>query len=452
MLECHDGVKTIAPSCVSAQALAPDLPAPITSHNRNAKPPVRWARLGIAGLALAVATPTAALLTVWLAALVTGGLAAAWAVSNAPEPELDVSHHWDLRFVYVGVLLAIGARAGVSRLPKPGKVGGFELRHWWLGLGGLAFLSGGAALAGEQWVVDLDDSVHVVLLTSCAVWTFLTASWLMVSAAHAGLVAVALAAGRSRALGWSVAAIGLASLAVASPVLANPRAIESDDVYRDAPLVGAAIADLEGSTRALAGASSGSTTSSGSGGGISGPTEYGMAECMEAVATPREDAPSVLSETVRKLKGRYRSRAHEVLDIARDKMIDVCADDPPPPPSKLSAFLYTATRAGIVDRIRKGRSARWGAPGRMGASVCLIDGSEGMDSAVVDHRARSAMVADALAQLSANDLRLVQEHYLLGSSYEVMAALRGKKTDTVGKATRRAVAKIFEHFRASCRP
>ncbi len=422
-----------------------------------------WVKVGLTGLFLALATPLVGLGGLWATALLGQLAAEVLELSHATLPTFPILGDWDLRLAYLLALVAMGLRAGVSRLPAPRwTVAGLGPWSWWLLAGAALWVASTSALAFEQHVLDIEDGTHLVLLGGTAAWTSGTTIWLLASAGHASIVRLTLAARRSQALGYATAISGVASIAVLTPVLANAEPLESDDVLRDAPVLASALAqldqarhDLQGSMHAADGDHHGTTTAAlpPAASGTTTDARYTPAECMEKLATKaRGGKMSAVSEVIRNVERRLKRR-----DLARDivhtKLIDICQDRPVRDGKPLVRLLQKATSYGVVDVLRGDRKFQHTA-GSLGGGMftprCLVDGRPDEHSSFEELQQRRFTVETALGTLSDRDQRLIRERYYEGKAYAQMALARGQKRHTINRGTTRAVERLGKALAAHC--
>ena len=372
----------------------------------------------------------------WLGQLAALGLQ----TSRAKLPWIPFDPSWDLRVVFILALAGLGLRVAVSALPRPTwKLAGLGPWALWFVLGAIAWTTTGTTLALERHVLDLADGIHLVVLGATALWTTTTALWLMASAGHAALVGARIAAQRSAAASGLVAVSGILTMAIATPLLANPELLQGADVYRDAPLLAAIKTDVHEAGNMLAANMAeqppepGSAAAFGAQG--SSDPEGMFSSCMEQlVVSAAGQGPSIKDDVTRKLSGRYRSLAHEVDDLVEWKMIDVCSDERERSRDDLQAYLYSMAKKAAVSRIRKlGAEDRYWTTNR-----CLIDSRDDEITDFEEHQHRELTVARVLEDMPAAKRSLLTERYFDGLGFSEMAARRDMTTASVSRATSRA--------------
>lgn len=451
-----------------------------------------WAKIGLTGLFLALLTPLVGLAGTWISALLGQLAAVGVETSGAKMPVLEPDIEWDLRLVYLLALAVLGLRAAVSALPRPTwKVAGLGAWPLWLVLGAALWLTTAASLSFEQHVLDVADGTHTVVLGATALWTAATALWLVASLGHATMVGLRIAARRSRIASGAVAVTGIASMAVVTPVLANPEVIGGDDLHRDAPMLGAVLEDVREAERMLAGVTEPEPSRPRSGiplmgsrpaaSADAGPTtpalppssvgsapsgDVGLtppplppqtsstndasalsASCMEAlVDSDTGEEQSIRATVTRDLRARYPSVQHEVEELVRWKMIDVCSDGREREPDQLKAYLYTLARNATVSRIRKlGAQARAWSRNR-----CLIDDVDDPIEAFEEHQHREFTAARLLFDLHPSKRSLIQDRYFDGMTFAEMADRRDTTYGAVARATNRAVRDLRTMANVAC--
>lgn len=430
-----------------------------------------WTKVGLACLFLAVATPLVGLGGLWATALLGRLAATGLEASHAKLPALGLTADWDLRLAYVLALAVMGMRAGVSRLPRPTwRAAGLGPWHWWLLLGGGLWLASGAALVFERQLVDIADTVHLMVLGGTWLWTTATAMWLIASLGRAGVVLLAVAAQRSRIVSGSVAVVGLASMVIVAPVLANPDEILVADVRRNAPLLAAALDDVAAVERSLQRLAAGGSRSSlallptgGSttpalppaGGGSVGDDRYTTAQCMDELVTRSPSKPlSPVDEVIENITRRLRDR-----DLARDivhtKLLKICTKKPKRQ-GELVKLLQRAATFGAVDVQRDAhRVLGLDAPGSEAGDLrehcsSFTDRRPDEETSFEDVLHERTMIEAAMKRLSVDDQGLIRERYFEDRDYEEMAAERDAKKDTIARRTTRAVERLGEHMHSAC--
>lgn len=429
----------------------------------DADPLSIWVKIGLTGLFLALATPMVGLAGLWMTAMLGQLVAEGLELSHATLPAFPLDGDWDLRLAYLLALVAMGLRAAVSRLPRARwTVAGLGPWPWWLLSSGGLWLTACAALVFEQHVLDVADGTHLVLLGATFLWTLASAIWLLASAGHAAMVGLVIAAQRSRVLGMSTAAGGIVAMAVATPVLANADQLDDDDVYRDAPVIAGALAqldeardDLNQSMRGRA-RGGGATTAAlpPAAGGNTLAARYTVAECMEELVTRGpgkrlSPVDEVIQIVERRLEGRDLAR-----DIVHTKLIDICEDQPARHGPPLLHLLQRASRYGRIDVFRGDRQARLLGDSPYGqaqfAARCLIDGRSDVLTSFEELQHKRYTIEAALDTLSDRDERLIREHYFEGREYADMAAAWDMRKDSINRRTTRAVERLGERLEVHC--
>lgn len=419
-----------------------------------------WVKIGLTGLFLALAAPLVGLGGLWATALLSRLAAEGLQVSRANLPAIPLDTHWDLRLVYLLALVTMGLRAGVSRLPKSTwRAIGLGPWSWWLLLGAGLGVASGTTLALEQRVLDLADGVHLVVLGGTWLWSMTTVMWLLASAGHSTIVGLALASRHYRPIGGVAVVGGLTSMAVVTPVLANPDLIHSSDVHRDAPMLAGALSELDNAEHTLMGlmvrgptATTTATAAAPSRTSNASDEKAATARCLEEVVTPRGPGErSIAASVVAKLRGRFANVSDEIADVVYWRMIDVCVDARDRTPDELTAYLYTLSRNRLVDVVRK-RGAAYRARNELGQrrAQCLIDGRDVVEDSFVERQNRRATVAHLLGEMPDYQRGLLQERYLERRSFEAMARTRGRTVGAVAKATNRAVRDLRTEAKALC--
>jgi DNA-directed RNA polymerase specialized sigma24 family protein len=433
-----------------------------------------WTKLGLACLFLAVATPMVGFGGLWIAALSLQLAAAGLDLSHARLPAITASPaDWDLRLVYVAALSMLLLRAGVSRLPRPTRrVAGLGAWHWWLFLGGALWLASAAALVFERQMLDLADAVHLVVLGSTWLWTTATAMWLIASLGRAGVVLLAVAAQKSRFVGGSVALVGLASMVIVTPVLANPDELHLTDIRPEAPLLAMTLVEdvqaVDHSLRRLT-AGGGSTKSallpSGgagttpalppAGGGSSGDDRYTTAQCMEElVKPPPAKLVSPVDEVIHNITRRV-GNPDLAREIVHTKLIAICTEQPKRK-GKLVNLLQRAATFGATDLHRDAHRFRWiNASGledddRRERCSSFSDGRPDEEGSFEELYHERVMIEAALKKLSSSDERLIRERYFEDLEYEDMATQWQSNEEAIARRTRRAVERLREQMQAAC--
>lgn len=410
-----------------------------------------WAKIGLTGIVLSLLAPLVGVAGLWTAAGLGHLAALGLETSRAKLPMIAMDPNWDLRVVYAVAVALLGLRVAVSALPRPTwRIAGLGPSGLWFVSGAVLWATTGTALAFERYVVDLSDGIHLVFLGATALWTSAVAIWLITEVGHAVLVAARIAARRWSLASGMVAVVGVTGMAVATPVLANPEVVDAQDVYRDAPVLGAIKDDVYEAGNMLANhmvdapPSSGGEVRASDGAGNSGEPEGLFASCMEALVEPRPGERSSIQDAVmRSVSARYPSVAHELEDVVRWQMIDMCVDGRERSTEELRKLLFKMTRNAAVSRVRK-----IGARGRYWSrNVCLIDETDEL-SDFEDQEHREVTVARLLGKLPTEKRALLEERFFEGLGYAEMAERRGKSQGAVSRATVRA-QKAFRQLAAS---